>query len=462
MLTFCRTQACGTEIIPQSIQETGFPADRASLQKRVDANDIKAMRAHGWLIWSGLTANSNSSYKGKVLPVWETWLGTEQVFKKPPIESTETPRQILTPGHKFTNPSQFFHDASEKENDVQVVSFNKFDPTMTAYLWSGHPGISGSLPADQKYYYTSTTSEAALNKSWPADTPVIEREVVQAPPTAMELKPVFKVVDSMQLTALPLWRGPNNSTAETCEGVDVAKLRNPQPGESATNCHPTPRTWTHCVLIDSQAETDKLVPATSEQFQQADTRQVPNCALENALYGGINMIYHFKMTAEEATDMGNSQGDLDPRRGDYAVLVAMHVNTKELVQWTWQTFYWMGGTSYADDYPGSGKGRPDSIKGVWRNYDMCVAYSQTTQPGNKGAMRVCFNPFLETSKTIPDGLRSNCVTCHGTARVPAPKPKQFYPTCYDKPVDFGKAGMPFDFGTKTRTDFSWAIVVNSK
>ncbi len=89
---------------------------------------------------------------------------------------------------------------------------------------------------------------------------------------------------------------------------------------------------------------------------------------------------------------------------------------------------------------------------------MCTAYAQTTQPDNKGDMNVCFNPYLETSSGIPDGLRSNCVTCHGTATVGTPKTGG-YPATYDQPVDFGD---PIYFGGATKTDFSWAVPSNAQ
>ena len=99
---------------------------------------------------------------------------------------------------------------------------------------------------------------------------------------------------------------------------------------------------------------------------------------------------------------------------------------------------------------------------------MCAVYSQTTKPNNQGDMEVCFNPFLETSKHIADGLRSNCMSCHGTATVGKLEPKPHnklkyipqslkYPKSFSQPVDFGS----LKFSDFTKTDFSWAIPVNT-
>lgn len=433
-----------------------FPANRQALQALVDANDIPAMRTHAWNVWAGMTVASHSQYQGQALPIWETWLSTNSVFTDPP---TEHPQPDEVPDREFSSPSQFFHVAqaagtTPSEPPSGLVGFNKFDPQMVAYLWEGHP--APDAPA-QEFFYTSKQSLTALNATWSETTPLADRKVSDAPNPAMELKPVMLWVDASQLTALPFWQGPNASTAPDCAGVSIEQLRHPKPGQPATKCHPEPNTWTHCVLIDPAAQTTELSPATQDQFDAADKSQAPQCSsLENAQYGGLNMLYNFKLSAAEAAAFKQAQGG-NAEAGDFAVLVAMHVNTKEIVDWTWQTFWWQGGQIPPQDYPGGMANLTSDVQAPWSYYSMCTAYSQTTQPDNQGDMRVCFNPFLETSTGIPDGLRSNCVTCHGTARIP--QPGNFYPPTYDMPVNFGD---PAYFAGTTKTDFSWAIPLNPK
>jgi hypothetical protein len=146
--------------------------------------------------------------------------------------------------------------------------------------------------------------------------------------------------------------------------------------------------------------------------------------------------------------------------GDYAVLAAMHVTTKEIVNWTWQTFWWMGGKNPPNNFPGSNAGLTANVKGPWRNYATCVAYSMVV-PFNdpKGKPVVCFNPFLETSPNIPDGINSNCMSCHGTARWPGNN-NGGYPATY-LPNGYISFNDPKWFATQTRTDFAWAIPGNA-
>ncbi len=427
-----------------------FPANRAALQKLVNDNDVAAMRTHAWKVWAGMTTASTSSLPpGNTLPVWETWLASGQTFTSPP---TERPGPQTTPPREFVAPSQSSHlglPVPAEEN--LVVGFNKFDPEMVAYLWAAHPG-PGSPP---DYFYTSKTSLTSLNDAWPPNTPIIDRKVTDAPARAMEIKPVMLWVDSQQLTALLFWQGPTASTDTNCTGLTIPQILDTSNFAQVENCHPSPNTWTHCVLIDPTVTTTSLVAATQAQFNSAIKSQAPGCTdFNNALYGGLNMLYNFPMSAAEAADFNKLQGG-SASAGDFAVLMAMHINTKEIIDWTWQTFWWQGDRNPPQNYPGSRDGMTSNVNTPWSYYAMCTAYSQTTQPNNMGTMRVCFNPFLETSKGIPDGVQSNCVSCHGTATASG---GVGYPANYSQPIDFGGSS----FQGHTRTDFSWAIPVKAK
>lgn len=447
-------------IVPEPIPPGfDYPANRAQLQAEVDANNVAAMREHAWNLWAGLTSPSASTYDGHVLPIWETWLATEDVFQDPPVEG-QSSNTLDAPARLITTPSQFAHipdrtAGDTPEEDERIVAFNKFDPNMVDYLWAAH---SAPKAPSEEFFYTSAKSLLALNQTW-GDTAIIDRKVTDAPPPSIELKPVLMWVRQTGLTALPLWQGPNASTAPECQDVSIDELRHPHPGSPPTNCHPAPSTWTHCVLIDPLASTSSLTPATQEQFAAADRSQTPSCTdVSNAQYAGLNMLYSFVLDAQQAADFNKVQGGGGATAGDHAVFMAMHVNTKEIVNWTWQTFWWQGGGDPPQNYPGSRVGMTSNVTAPWSNYAMCTAYSQTTGPGDTGDMRVCFNPFLETSKGIPDGLRSNCTTCHGTARIPQAG-SNFYPPSYSVPVSFGD---PSYFAGTTKTDFSWAMPLNPK
>jgi hypothetical protein len=153
----------------------------------------------------------------------------------------------------------------------------------------------------------------------------------------------------------------------------------------------------------------------------------------------------------------------------------MHVNTKTLVNWTWQTYWWQPGDNAPNNFPGSKQGMTDNVAGPWRNYAMCTAWNQTKGNASKD-MVVCFNPFLETSSSIPAGQSSNCVSCHGVATAGALSANGLatmnYPANYSAPIDFTANACTQStpppptitstcFADFTKTDFSWAIPSNA-
>lgn len=455
----CLASTCGKQpsphppatssIAPVPIPEGyGFPGDRAVLQGWADAWDEASMRTHAWNVWAGMTADSRQQYKGAELPVWETWCGTEEVFPYTCNTTRARPRRA------FQSPTQHSHVArrtgTAAPDDTKVVSFNKFNPDMASFLAEQHAG-----PGDAQYSYTSMQSLASLNAAWPQGTSIADRTIADAPLPAMALKPVVFVVKQSGLTPMPLWQGTSAST-------------------SAANA--TPETWTTCVLVDpAGASADPATaptPATQAQIAQAVKNSSLSC--QTYLYAPLATLYHFQLDADEAqawnavaaVNEEDSAGGLEAAAGDYAALVAMHVSTKEIENWTWQTFWWQPGSDTPNGVPGSKATMTDQVQGAWRNYAMCAAWHQTQGAGSK-IMAVCWNPYLETSKGIPAGQSSNCMTCHGTATVgviqegsgsSAQITTLQYPESYTAPIDFDTDPQ---FASFTKTDFSWAIPDNA-
>ena len=81
-----------------------------------------------------------------------------------------------------------------------------------------------------------------------------------------------------------------------------------------------------------------------------------------------------------------------PELGDYIVLLAMHMTTKEMDDWTFQSFWWMP----TPDAAPFGHDRPAFVRAPFDNYQMCTAYSTVSPKGHDGALTICFNPYLET------------------------------------------------------------------
>ena len=422
-----------------------FPTPRKVIDGWVAVNATGKFRAHAWDVWAGMTAPSHSVHAGQRLPIWETWYSENEVFVKPgnKSEAEAVRTEVKRP---FAKPRQLFHVANAKglatpASNEQVVAFNKFDPESARFLMASHPTPKGSA---NSYLYTQAADLTKLDASWPSGTPVVNRAIVDFPDRAVDTKPVMWLIKATGgLTPFPLWQG-NGSDATT----------------NTTN--PTPQTWLNCVLIDPKGK-GGLRPATPAEVKNAIANSNLACDAKKYLYAPLSMMYNFKLTAQETTDFNSAQGGPPlPQAvaGDFAVLAAMHVTTKEIVNWTWQTFWWTGTKNPPKSFPGSTAGMTANVKGPWRNYATCVAYSMVVPYNDpNGKPVVCFNPFLETSPGIPDGINSNCMSCHGTARWPGNN-NGGYPATY-LPNGYINFGDPTWFGNQTRTDFAWAVPVQA-
>jgi hypothetical protein len=154
---------------------------------------------------------------------------------------------------------------------------------------------------------------------------------------------------------------------------------------------------------------------------------------------GLSAFIHRDLTDADVASARVATRDPSLAPGDHVVLVAAHVTTKEIPDWTWQTYWW-------HDAPDAGRfaaDRPAELHGAAANYLMDATYS-TEQP--------CFNPWLEAR--FPDGLASNCVTCHQRAVVGAAD---------YLPVTRGRlrADDPY-FRGHLATDFLWSVTFESR
>lgn len=441
----------GGAIVPQPIPPGfDFPGNRDAIQELADSNDTTAIRTHSWHLWAGMTTDSKSSFNDVVLPIWETWCGTVETFGKTCGE-LERPSRHFAAANQIKDIARHLPEVAASLGDgaesTQVVSFNKFNPSMANYVATPHPG-----PGGVEYDYSGKTQGktiADLNNAWPEDTPEADRKVAETPYdqaagiAAMELKPVFLLVKATGLTPVPFWQGPSDST---------------NPGT------PTPNTWKTCVLFDpSQPDWEPgftLQDATPEQIAEGQAN-LGDLSCETYKYAPLGAIYHAELTdpseaeafnAAQATAPPDEAQKLKAAAGDYVVLTAMHVSTKEIVDWTWQTFWWQAGENppTGDHVVGGIENMTDDVVNEWRTYAMCTTYLQTEGVGSS-EMNVCYNPYLETAFGVAAGLESNCMSCHGQAIVGG---NPGYPSSYDTPIDFNSG--PY-FAEATSTDFSWAV-----
>jgi hypothetical protein len=418
---------------PIALPPSEFPAPSSQLDALIAAGDTAALRQHAWTLWSGLTANSTQSFQGQVLPIWETWLSEQEAFSRPtgPLARSTGARELLP----LAPPAQFEHGARNRARALAlgrtaqnaILAGVKMSPDSANFIVQSHvtPANSG-----QSYSYASLSDLARLNAAFDQqNTAVVDRKIIDFPAAATDLKIVFMTVKATApLTPIPVWAGPAASTFPS---------------------GPTPDSWTNCVAVDPTNSRTGTAPIDCNGTQ-IQAQIVP-----------LSAFFSIQVGAEEAAAINARSrltGNAALAGGDFNILVAMHVTTKEIANWTWATFWWQNGQSPPNSFPGSVDGMPDAtkIKGPWRNYAMCVGDSAVVPINDpKGKPVVCFNPYLETGQV--DGIDSNCMSCHALARMPETfDDPAIYPATY-LPNGWFDLADPTIFGGKTKTDFVWAV-----
>jgi hypothetical protein len=149
--------------------------------------------------------------------------------------------------------------------------------------------------------------------------------------------------------------------------------------------------------------------------------------------------YMNKQDSAQGMNNNPNSGYGTAKKGQIALLVAMHVTTKEISNWTWQSYYWTPNRNQ----PGAPSSnlaaslRPSQITGAAANYACVAAYVMLT-PNNaennnpKAGPMFGYNPYLEAgfgpavftfpntyNKAFQYGVQSNCMSCHALA-IPAP------------------------------------------
>jgi len=446
------------EDLPETID---FPLDENTLIADVDAVDVRAMRAHAWTLWHGLTAPSRSVWNGQRLPIFETWYSASEVFedryRQDEDVQAHTRRFVL----EFHMPRQsIIARSTAAAEGASVMSFVKLNQAAATFIW------------DNRYYLRATLDD--LQRRFDATAaPPEQRQIKPFPRRAVALKPVYwlikdgaSVESERGLTALPYW--------------DPAY---PPPADGRSPHH---LTWAKCVAVDP----DGRYPRGSRQTVNCNgTRNRPRPIDAEVI--GLDRFYTYRLTHREEAEaarkfmrqMSSGAGEQErlvtdpgqtPAVGDYVALMAMHVTTKEMDNWTFQTFWW----SPTPDTSPHADLRPPDVRGVWANYLMCTAYSMVTPRTASGGPSVCFNPYLEadlgptkpytvgTRRYPADpmaGTRSNCMHCHARAGWPAEVADDPYSANLGRIFNEGYLAPNDPYYERiTRTDFLWSPVFHSQ
>lgn len=389
----------GESIIPVDFPQLdipgfAFPRDSNTVKAWIESYDTISQYKHAWGLWTGLTTLTDQEGSfGDALRVFETWLTPEEI-----IHAMNTnDKNLLTKGSAIRSnranlrlPRQFGHG-------TLGLAPQDIDSVFEAHSYS--PSASAYALKNKVFSAIQLAKYAEKGNSIPP-----------FPDNAITTKPTYKILRASKgdsIFAIPVWP-PDPSSGY------------PKPAGYKES------TWNNSIQINIKAK--KSDPA-------------------NRIYALSDFIY-YQMNQEDA-EVFNAR--VEPKRnpnvsaGDIAILVGMHVTTREIANWTWQTYWWVPDAD-KPAFPSSkaiADARPAQLKGAARHYAMSIAYYMVnpTEPYATadivtGKPNYGFNPYLEakfdaddfepvglskvyldakTSVPTDVGIRSNCMSCHRMA-----------------------------------------------
>jgi hypothetical protein len=387
-----------------------FPASQSALINFRDTQNVSKMRHHIWMVFAGI--NQPAPGGG---PIWETWFPKEDTFTRNPprkdgrldrvpdgldrflLADARLERPLLPLERSAVALQQPARRRPKLEKPRQLEDVRAPGQSMLAFVLFNQEAHE-HIRANRLHLKSELTK---INEKFSTDDVAVEKRNIKGfPRKAVSLKVIWEVVSGSEVTALPVWDGTPMKGFEEDNG---------------------PQTWKRCVAVDPTR--DKIPDGETKDVEYRGVKRPKSRVVP------LSSFYHFKLTKDMLADVER----MDAKEGDHAILVGMHVTTKEIPDWVWATFWW-------HDRPDNGvfaADRPAKLAGVWRNYLMNMAYSMETPREYDGSAHTCYNPWVEL---FPKGMGSNCMTCHQRALWPK---------------------IPI-FPNRTKLDFMWSIALESK
>lgn len=424
--------------LPKAAPGTVFPESELTINGWVYGGDEQAIHRHAWNIWAGLTQQAGT-VDGQPVRAFETWATPSNMIYRMHNETAPPQRRLdLEPARQLRNVSPQVAATADGQGSGDVSADG--DTHIAVSVAYNPPAARHAI--NNRLFLESTLKQ--LIKDGYTDIP-------NFPVNAITIKPVYKVINAANtvngIYTFPGWPG----TPEPAKAF----------GESD---------WDACVYVD--------VTGLGRGGNSIDAGCQGRNA-DNTFY--LNNFIHHPVTAADAEYLA-AQLSVKVEAGDYVILVGMHVATREIKRWAWQTFWWSANPDAP--YPPSSQAiaaaRPAVLDEAAAHYAMSVAYSMVSpaQPitggENVGQPVISYNPHLEAgfdpgvfqiSRPINGtdrydyGVQTNCMTCHGLA-------------AYDPTVDYSNDAnrekpyatdfyMSLDdavFDGKLKLDFAWSIL----
>lgn len=412
-----------------------FPEDSTAIYGWLNKADTASIARHAWGLWAGITQKSNQVYNGDSLMVFETWMGVKELAKMAADGNKQGGcDQIKKQRTPLNVPKQFVHGMlfANKKAVIDSTKFKVFETV--AY------NPAAACFATENLIFNQSVLNQYQVKDGIGKIPDFPAAAITTKPTYYAGKP-----DNNGFIKVPVWPGTPNP----------AKVYGYNDWQ----------TFVYADINNKQSNTN-ITPVTTANPTPAQIKAA-SCNLSDFLYMKID-----QKTAAYLNEHQNKKED-QFKAGDYVLLMAMHVGTKEISNWTWQTYFWSYNpeTPFAPSSTFLAKLRPKQIKGAAANYAVSTSYTMVwpNQPITGGTDKgvkpmISFNPYLEGSfgpgtfnipnnynKTYQYGVQTNCMTCHALATQIGVG----YAT--DQYIDMKDMKL---FKNQVQLDFAWSIQSN--
>ena len=523
---------CTRGIKPVPLPDPGipgftFPTPQDEIIQWTKDNNQTAINQHAWGIWTALTQETNQTFEGQKLRVFETWQTPDDVMSGETTIADPRPLTKLRQLEDVGSTSSSAPEAAtpEKKDPAEALAVPAAEDIIPKAVEPVTPAADTTVAAEDATPATESATAAAPETVIEAKETPIEKEntitgFVKYDPTAVAhitqnnlfsaakldelLQSGAKKIPDFPVTAIAL--KPSFQTFKQEELIDGRYHQIPAWPEPPVHSQlPVPAkgsipfssaVWNQCVWIDVQNEGQGDGSVDTICSGDGSSRTA------NTTYNLSSWI-NFRFTDKQAQLLNARIQKLQAEKdslsrfslpspvaaGDYAVLAGMHVTSREIPRWTWQTFWW---TPNPDNphFPSSAaiaKERPEQLQGAARNYAHASAYSMVNPPQpatggkNEGDSVYAYNPWLEagfSSCVLPDskpagtndvGIQTNCMSCHLQAQYPVPEPKGPHisnPRCSAPTTVYtGDRYISLDdpeFKDTLQVDFLWSIADDAK
>ena len=406
LLAACSKKPVKTsQIVPVDFpQNTGvkdfqFPESKEKIYDWINAEDDNSVTDHAWGIWAGLTQKTGQQYNGQDLYVYDTWNGVGELADAAARGDRGAGCNVARSSRTtLRKPKQFAHAGllgdPNVDTDYAILETVSYSPSAACFA----------------------TSNLIFNKSV-LDSYKVKggiSKISDFPVTAITTKPTYYVTKAKSgLVRVPAW------------------TKTPEPAKAFGH-----KAWGNYVYVDLDNKQDpgkKLVPVTSESPTQ---EQIAAATCNRTDF----ISYTLDAAAADYLNKHQDRGN-DPshqfQAGSVALLVAMHVTTKEIQNWTWQTYFWVSDPKNpgAPSSPDISALMPSELQSPANHYAVSPAYAMVypNQPIEGGTGKdthpiIAYNPYLEAgfgpkvfkqpNKQNPDfqyGVQTNCASCHALA-----------------------------------------------